>query len=98
LNWIETKFSFFPKIVVLWNAITPDIVSANPLLLHVKQSLFCIYVNYVTNLYQIVDVLTQYKQSESNPLVIQQHFAKIRSASSECSVICTGGSKDGDVE
>ena len=44
------------------------------------------------------DVLTQYKKSESNPLVIQQHFAEIRSVSSECSVICTGGSKDGDVE
>ena len=40
--------------------------------------------------------LTKYKKSESNPLLIQQHFAEIRSVTSECSAIYTGGSKDGD--
>jgi len=40
--------------------------------------------------------LTQYKKSETNPLLIQQHFAEIRSATSEYSAIYTDGSKDGD--
>ena len=40
--------------------------------------------------------LTKYKKSESNPLLIQQHFAEIRSVTSEYSAIYTGGSKDGD--
>jgi hypothetical protein len=40
--------------------------------------------------------LTKYKKSESNPLLIQQHFAEIRSVTSECSAIYTGDSKDGD--
>jgi hypothetical protein len=36
--------------------------------------------------------LTQYKKSETNPLLIQQHFAEIRSATSEYSAIYTDGS------
>ena len=40
--------------------------------------------------------LTQYKKSETNPLLIQQHFAEIRSVTSEYSTIYTDGSKDGD--
>jgi len=40
--------------------------------------------------------LTQYKTSEANPLLIQQHFSEIRSVTSEYSAICTDGSKDGD--
>jgi hypothetical protein len=40
--------------------------------------------------------LTQYKKSETNPLLIQQHFAEIRSVTSEYSAIYTDGSKDGD--
>jgi len=40
--------------------------------------------------------LTQYNKSETNPLLIQQHFAEIRSATSEYSAIYTDGSKDGD--
>ena len=34
--------------------------------------------------------------SETNPLLIQQHFAEIRSVTSEYSTISTDGSKDGD--
>jgi hypothetical protein len=40
--------------------------------------------------------LTQYKTSETNPLLIQQHFAEVRSVTSEYSAIYTDGSKDGD--
>ena len=40
--------------------------------------------------------LTQYKKSETKPLLIQQHFAEIRSVTSEYSAIYTDGSKDGD--
>ena len=40
--------------------------------------------------------LTQYKKSETNPLLIQQHFAEIRSVTSEYSAIYTDGSNDGD--
>ena len=40
--------------------------------------------------------LTQHKNSETNPLLIQQHFAEIRSVTSEYSAIYTDGSKDGD--
>ena len=40
--------------------------------------------------------LTQYKKSETNPLLIQQHFAENRSVTSEYSAIYTDGSKDGD--
>jgi hypothetical protein len=40
--------------------------------------------------------LTQHKKSETNPLLIQQHFAEIRSVTSEYSAIYTDGSKDGD--
>jgi hypothetical protein len=40
--------------------------------------------------------LTKYKKSESNPLLIQQHFAEIRTVTSEYSAIYTDGSKDGD--
>jgi hypothetical protein len=40
--------------------------------------------------------LAQYKKSETNPLLIQQHFAEIRSVTSEYSTIYTDGSKDGD--
>ena len=40
--------------------------------------------------------LTQYNKSETNPLLIQQHFAEIRSATSEYSAIYTDGSKGGD--
>ena len=40
--------------------------------------------------------LAQYKQSETNPLLIQQHFAEIRSVTSEYFAIYTDGSKDGD--
>jgi hypothetical protein len=40
--------------------------------------------------------LTQYKKPETNPLLIQQHFAEIRSVTSEYSTIYTDGSKDGD--
>ena len=36
------------------------------------------------------------KKSESNPLLIQQHFAEIRSVTSKYSPIYTDGSKDGD--
>jgi hypothetical protein len=35
-------------------------------------------------------------QSETNPLLIQQHFAEVRSVTSEYSAIYTDGSKDGD--
>jgi hypothetical protein len=41
--------------------------------------------------------LTQYKKSKTNPLQIQQHFAEIRSVTSDNSAICTGGSKDSDI-
>jgi len=41
--------------------------------------------------------LTQYKKSETNTLLIQQHFAEIRSVTSEYSAIYTDGSKDGDI-
>ena len=41
--------------------------------------------------------LTQHKKSETNPLLIQQHFAEIRSVTSEYSAIYTDGSKDGDI-
>ena len=40
--------------------------------------------------------LAQHKQSEINPLLIQQHFAEIRSVTSEYSAIYTDGSKDSD--
>ena len=40
--------------------------------------------------------LSKYKKSETNPLLIQQHFAEIRSVASEYSAIYTDGSKDGD--
>jgi len=40
--------------------------------------------------------LAQYKKSETNPLLIHQHFAEIRSVTSEYSAIYTDGSKDGD--
>ena len=40
--------------------------------------------------------LAQYKKSETNPLLIQQHIAEIRSATSEYSTIYTDGSKDGN--
>jgi hypothetical protein len=40
--------------------------------------------------------LTQHKKSETNPLLIQQHFAEIRSVTSEYSAIYTDGSKDGN--
>jgi len=40
--------------------------------------------------------LTKYKKSLTNPLLIQQHFAEIRSIKSEYSAIYTDGSKDGD--
>jgi hypothetical protein len=40
--------------------------------------------------------ITQHKKSETNPLLIQQHFAEIRSVTSEYSAIYTDGSKDGD--
>ena len=40
--------------------------------------------------------LTQYKKSETNALLIQQHFAEIRSVISEYSAIYTDGSQDGD--
>jgi hypothetical protein len=40
--------------------------------------------------------LTKYKKSETNPLLIQQHFAEVRSVTSEYSAIYTDGSKDGD--
>ena len=40
--------------------------------------------------------LSKYKKSEKNPLLIQQHFAEIRSVASEYSAIYTDGSKDGD--
>jgi hypothetical protein len=36
---------------------------------------------------------TQHKKSETNPLLIQQHFAEIRSVTSEYSAIYTDGSK-----
>ena len=39
---------------------------------------------------------TQYKKSETNPLLIQQHFPEIRSVTSEYSTIYTDGSKYGD--
>ena len=39
--------------------------------------------------------LTQHKKSETNPLLIQQHFAEIRSITSEYSAIYTDDSKDG---
>jgi hypothetical protein len=39
---------------------------------------------------------TQYKTSETTPLLIQQHFAEIRSVTSEYSTIYTDDSKDGD--
>jgi hypothetical protein len=38
--------------------------------------------------------LAQYKKSETNPLLIQQHFAEIRPVTSEYSAIYTDGSKD----
>jgi hypothetical protein len=40
--------------------------------------------------------LAQHKKSETNPLLIQQHFAEIRSVTSEYSAIYTDGSKDSD--
>ena len=40
--------------------------------------------------------LTQHKKSETIPLLIQQHFAEIRSVTSEYSAIYTDGSNDGD--
>jgi hypothetical protein len=40
--------------------------------------------------------LTQHKKSETNPLLIQQHFAEIRSVTSEYSTLYTDGSKGGD--
>jgi len=40
--------------------------------------------------------LTQYKKSETNPLLIQQHFAEIKSVTSAYSAIYTDGAKDGD--
>jgi hypothetical protein len=40
--------------------------------------------------------LPKYKKSETNPLLIQQHFAEIRSVRSEYSTIYTDDSKDGD--
>ena len=40
--------------------------------------------------------LTQHKKSETNTLLIQQHFAEIRSVTSEYSAIYTDGSKNGD--
>ena len=40
--------------------------------------------------------LTQHTKSETNPLLIQQHFAEMRSVTSEYSTIYTDGSKDGD--
>ena len=39
---------------------------------------------------------TQYKKSETNPILIQQHFSEIRSVTSKSSTIYTDGSKDGD--
>ena len=40
---------------------------------------------------------TEYKTSETNPLLIQQHFAEIRSVTCEYSTIYTDVSKDGDI-
>ena len=40
--------------------------------------------------------LSQYNKFETNSLIIQKHFAEIRSVRSEYSVIYTDGSKDGD--
>jgi hypothetical protein len=40
--------------------------------------------------------LTQYKQIHTNPLLIKQHFAEIRTVTSEYSAIYTDGSKNGD--
>ena len=40
--------------------------------------------------------LAEYKASETNPLLIQQHFAEIRSVTSAYSAIYTDGPKDGD--
>jgi hypothetical protein len=37
------------------------------------------------------------KQSETSPLLIQQHFAEIRSITFEYTAIYTDGSKDGDM-
>jgi hypothetical protein len=39
---------------------------------------------------------TQYKKSETNPILILQHFSEIRSVTSKSSTIYTDGSKDGD--
>jgi hypothetical protein len=41
--------------------------------------------------------LTKYKKSETNPLLIQQHFAEIRSVTPEYYSIYTDGSKHGDM-
>jgi hypothetical protein len=48
------------------------------------------------NLLSSEETTNLYKKSETNPLLIQQHFAEIRSATSEYSAIYTDGSKDGD--
>ena len=39
--------------------------------------------------------VTKYKKSETNPLLMQQYFAEIRSVTSEYSAIYTDDSKDG---
>jgi hypothetical protein len=41
-------------------------------------------------------ILIQYKKSETNPLLIQQHFAEFRSVAAAYSAIYTDGSEDGD--
>ena len=39
---------------------------------------------------------TQYKKSETNPILILQYFSEIRSVTSKSSTIYTDGSKDGE--
>jgi hypothetical protein len=37
------------------------------------------------------------QKSETNPFLIQQHLAEIRSVTTECSEIYTDGSQDGNI-
>ena len=55
-----------------------------------------LYIIVHNILCKVLFELTQHKKSETNPLLIQQHFAEIRSVTSEYSAIYTDGSKDGD--
>jgi hypothetical protein len=79
MNTIERQLQLCLYSDINLDDIAPIVIPENPLWLNPKPAF-----NFE---------LTQYKKSETNPLLIQQHFAEIRSVISEYSTIYTDGSK-----